>query len=137
MQIVGVIVSQMSPPSCHLFSLAQGDDACFKTNNINAGTNSCHGHNSCKDVSDSTIANDSCHGQGSCEDVSDSTIANDSCHGDYSCEAVKNSIIGTGSCNDSSHAYSCDHLDNIKIGNMKALLKELGFNWNGASCSIT
>jgi hypothetical protein len=26
---------------------------------------------------------------------------------------------------------------NIKIGNMKALLKELGFNWNGSSCSIT
>jgi len=25
----------------------------------------------------------------------------------------------------------------IKIGNLKALLKELGFNWNGASCSLT
>lgn len=26
---------------------------------------------------------------------------------------------------------------NMKIGNLKALLKELGFNWNGASCSLT
>lgn len=25
----------------------------------------------------------------------------------------------------------------IKIGNLKALLKELNFNWNGASCSLT
>jgi hypothetical protein len=25
----------------------------------------------------------------------------------------------------------------LKIGNLKALLKELGFNWNGASCSLT
>ena len=24
----------------------------------------------------------------------------------------------------------------VTIGNLKALLKELGFNWNGASCSI-
>ena len=24
----------------------------------------------------------------------------------------------------------------IEIGNLKALLKELGFNWNGPSCSI-
>ena len=25
----------------------------------------------------------------------------------------------------------------IKIANLKALLKELGFNWNGSSCSLT
>jgi hypothetical protein len=25
----------------------------------------------------------------------------------------------------------------IKIANLKALLKELGYNWNGASCSLT
>ena len=25
----------------------------------------------------------------------------------------------------------------IKIGNLKALLKELGFNWNGTCCSLT
>lgn len=25
----------------------------------------------------------------------------------------------------------------LKIGNLKALLRELGFNWNGAACSLT
>ena len=25
----------------------------------------------------------------------------------------------------------------IKMGNLKAILKEIGFNWNGACCSIT
>jgi len=89
-----------------------GQDACFKTNNINAGTNSCHGSMPCKHASDSTIGNDSCHGTMACKSVQNSTIANDSCQGDYSCEDVKNSIIGTGSC-----TGSCYALENIKIGN--------------------
>ena len=73
----------MSPPSCRLFSLAQGYDACFNTNNINAGTSSCHGDRSCKDVSDSTIGNDSCHGLlNACNSVQNSTIHDGSCRCD-------------------------------------------------------
>ena len=121
MQIVGVIVSHMSPPSCRLFSLAQGIDACFKTNNVNIGTNSCHGNYSCKDVSDSTIGNDSCQSwHGSCGSVQNSVIHDGSCQGDYSCYGVKYATIGKGSCNAGSdrNYSSCDDLvDNVKIGN--------------------
>jgi len=117
-----------------------GKDACFKTNNINAGTSSCHGHGSCNHASDSTIHNESCQGffactslksstihDGSCrcgdgdgyghccEDVKNSIIGKGSCSdGRATCLAVKNSIIGTGSCN---YWQSCDALENIKIGN--------------------
>ena len=122
----------MSPPSCRLFSLAQGKDACFKTNNINAGTNSCHKYKACRDVSDSTIGNDSCHGPFACTSLQSSTIHDGSCRCDDGncCVDVKNSIIGKGSCNDDrvqreNHPVctgtncdtSCAGLENKKIGN--------------------
>ena len=128
----------MSPPSCRLFSHAQGENACFKTKNINAGTSSCHSYQSCKQVSDSTIGNDSCHGTNSCISVQRSTIHDGSCHGGYSCHAansvqnstihdgscrcddghccaeMQNSIIGKGSC--SGGSSSCEYVVNVKIG---------------------
>ena len=111
----------MSPPSCRLFSLAQGKDACFKTNNINVGTSSCNGQKSCREVSDSTIANDLCHGNNACKFVQNSIIHDGSCHGLNTCEAVKNSIIGKGSCTgpryNDDYDYSCGGLENITIGN--------------------
>ena len=126
----------MSPPSCRLFSLAQGVDACFNTNNINAGTSSCHGYKACRDVSDSTIGNDSCHGPFACTSLQSSTIHDGSCRCDDGdcCDKVKNSIIGKGSCNDGRvHGSrqcangkenpnrncdtSCGGLENKKIGN--------------------
>jgi len=118
-----------------------GENACFKTKNINAGTSSCHSYQSCKQVSDSTIGNDSCHGTNSCISVQRSTIHDGSCHGGYSCHAansvqnstihdgscrcddgvcckdVKNSIIGKGSCTGTTSYTSCAGLENIKIGN--------------------
>ena len=142
----------MSPPSCRLFSLAQGTDACFKTNNINAGTNSCHSQKSCKDVSDSTIGNDSCHGLFgfACHSVQNSNIHDGSCRCDdaYCCDNVKNSIIGKGSCNDGRvHGSrqcangkenpnrncdtSCGGLENKKIGNNSC---NNGKNSNGGVC---
>jgi len=111
-----------------------GTDACFKTNNINAGTSSCHGTKSCREVSDSIIGNDSCqgnysclqtsntnvgtsscHGKGSCKDVSDSTIGNDSCHGDYSCSKVQNATIHDGSCR-CDDGDCCEDVKNAIIG---------------------
>jgi len=83
-----------------------GKDACFKTNNINAGTSSCHGDQSCKKVSDSTIGNDSCHGHAACYGVQNATIGNGSCN--------------AGSSNPNSiddYAFSCEYVVNIKIGN--------------------
>merc|ERR1711865_981882 len=68
-----------------------GNDACFKTNNINVGTSSCHGIKACAYVK------------------SDSTIGNDSCHGDYSCEYVKNKKIGNNSCNGYKNCKECKH----------------------------
>ena len=140
----------MSPPSCRLFSLAQGKDACFKTNNINAGTSSCHGNRSCRGVSDSTIGNDSCHGLvNACNSVQNSTIHDESCRCDdgywgHCCEDVKNSIIGKGSCNDDrvqreNHPVctgtncdtSCAGLENKKIGNNSC---NNGKNSNGGVC---
>ena len=137
----------MSPPSCRLFSLAQGTDACFKTNNINAGTNSCHSQKSCKDVSDSTIGNDSCHGYRSCTSLKSSTIHDGSCRCDdgHCCEDVKNSIIGKGSCTDGRHRNydydplctgtncntACAGLENKKIENNSC---NNGKNTNGGVC---
>ena len=103
----------MSPPSCHLFSLAQGPEACKKTNNINVGTNSCHGEDSCNSVSDSTIYNDSCQSS-ACKSMQRSTIHDGSCNGGQTCDSVKNSIIGKGSCNGYS---SCYGMQNATIGN--------------------
>ena len=115
----------MSPPSCRLFSLAQGKDACFNTNNINAGTNSCHNLKACREVSDSTIGNDSCHGTHSCISVQSSIIHDGSCYGGFSCYGVQNANIGKGSCNYSrgdlvyseQRSYSCEYVENVKIGN--------------------
>ena len=104
----------MSPPSCHLFPLAQGLDACFETNNVNIGTSSCHGRKACFGVEDSTIDNDSCHGASACSIMEDSTVGNESCLGTQPCDGVKNSVIGKGSCTDS---YSCEDIENITIGN--------------------
>merc|ERR1711865_895674 len=106
-----------------------GYDACFNTNNINAGTSSCHGGGACKHASDSTIHNESCHGVDSCHSVQNSTIHDGSCRCDDGkdvecCEKVKNSIIGKGSCNGGGNrkngairASSCYGLENKKIGN--------------------
>ena len=104
----------MSPPSCRLFSLAQGKDACFGTNNINVGTYSCHGKNSCKSVSDSTIYGLSCQGSSACLKVKDSTVGGNSCQGDQACDSVKNSIIEADSCN--GDGSPCASSENVKIG---------------------
>ena len=132
----------MSPPSCRLFLLAQGKDACLNTNNINAGTSSCHSHNSCRDVSDSTIGNDSCHGVRSCTSLKNSTIHDGSCHGgSFSCYEVKNATIGKGSCNYSNEqrSESCEYVVNVKIGNNscngKGVCKECKHNVPDNACN--
>ena len=116
----------MSPPSCRLFSLlAQGKEACFKTNNIRAGTNSCHNYKACREVSGSIIENDSCHGDNACNSVQSSIIHDGSCYGGFSCYGVQNANIGKGSCNYSrgdlvyseQRSYSCEYVANVKIGN--------------------
>ena len=111
----------MSPSSCHLFLLAQGKDVCFKTKNINAGTNSCHGHQSCGYVSDSTIDNDSCQGYQACKSVQNSVIHDGSCQGGKNtCFGLEYTTIGKGSCNtgSDSSSSSCESMvDNVKIGN--------------------
>jgi len=107
-----------------------GRDACFKTNNINAGTSSCHGKKSCAYVSDSTIGNDSCQGLFACYSVQNSTIHDGSCRCHDCCEDVKNSIIGKGSCNDGD--TNCAGLENKKIGNNSC---NNGGNINGGVCN--
>merc|ERR1711865_667296 len=120
-----------------------GTDACFKTNNINVGTSSCHGgeacrlvsgSNACKSVQSSIIHDGSCHGgypslgTNSCKSVQRSTIHDGSCHGSFSCYEIKNATIGKGSCNEHSessfdpavsvdYVYSCGYVVNVKIGN--------------------
>merc|ERR1711865_400743 len=108
-----------------------GKDACFKTNNINAGTSSCHGIKSCEKVSDSTIGNHSCLSGLACQSVQNSIIHVGSCHCDdgHCCYGVQNATIGKGSCNTGSsngqYAYSCDYVVNVKIGNNSCNGKEV------------
>ena len=67
-------------------------------------------------VCDSTINEGSCQSKESCRYVQNSTIHDGSCQGYQSCKTVKNSIIGKGSCT-GINGNSCDHSENITIGN--------------------
>ena len=108
------LTNATSPPSRRLLlyrSLAQGPNACMKTNNVNIGASSCHVTRSCQEVSESTVGNDSCRGPYSCYEMQNSIIGKGSCRSTdgYSCSGSENVQIGNNSCNGGSVCQKCKH----------------------------
>ena len=108
------LTNATSPPSRRLLlyrSLAQGPNACMKTNNVNIGASSCHVKRSCQEVSESTVGNDSCRGPYSCYEMQNSIIGKGSCRSTdgYSCSGSENVQIGNNSCNGGSVCQKCKH----------------------------